>query len=369
MKIPFVDLNAQYLSIKDNIDEAIQDVLNDSEFIGGERVRKFENQFASLYGARKCISVANGTDALYISMKMLGVGPGDEVITTAHSWISTSETIIQTGATPIFVDIEEDLFTIDPALIKAKITEKTKAIIPVHIYGQMCDMQEIMKIADEHGLFVIEDCAQAHFSELNGLRAGLYGDTGTFSFYPGKNLGAYGDAGSVITNNDSLAEKIRMYANHGALVKHQHQIDGINSRLDTLQAAILSVKLKYILKWTLLRQEKAKMYDELLGANPIIDIPKVRANSRHSYHLYVLRCKKRDEIREYLDEHGIPTVLHYPKILPLLKPYSHFGYSPEDFPVAYKYQHEILSIPIFPELSTDQIHFITNAINSFGEKN
>jgi len=364
MKIPFVDLKAQYLSIKEDIDAAIQNVLDETAFIGGEIVKNFEKEFAEVYGAQNCISVANGTDALYISMKMLGIGPGDEVITTAHSWISTSETIIQTGATPVFVDIEEDYFTIDPKEIEKKISAKTKAIIPVHIYGQMCDMPRIMEIAEENGLYVIEDCAQAHFSEINSIRAGLHGTTGTFSFYPGKNLGAYGDAGAILTNDHDLAIKLKMYANHGALVKHQHEIDGINSRLDTLQAAILRVKLKHILKWTEKRQEKAALYNELL-TNAAVTIPKVRSNSRHSYHLYVIRSEQRDQLRTYLKDHGIPTVLHYPRILPLLKPYEHLGYSAEDFPVAYRYQQEICSIPIFPELTMEQAQYIAETINDF----
>ena len=365
MKIPFVDLKAQYVSIKEEIDAAIQGVIDDMAFIGGSRVKRFEGEFAKKYGVKHCVSVANGTDAIYISLRMLGIGKGDEVITTAHSWISTTEAISQTGAKPVFVDVEEDYFTIDPDLVEEKITEKTKAIIPVHIYGQMCDMNKVMAIAKKHDLKVIEDTAQAHFSELHGTRSGLFGDAATFSFYPGKNLGAYGDAGAIITNNDELAEKMRMFSNHGALVKHQHQMEGINSRLDSMQAGILSVKLDHILVWTDARREKAALYDQLLGDMEEIIIPKVRPESKHSYHLYVIRTDRRDELKEFLASKGISTVLHYPTILPLLKPYEYLGHSSHDFPVAYKNQETILSLPLFPELKEEDIHYILTAIRDF----
>ena len=366
MEISFVDLKAQYNSIKPEIDEAIRDVIENTAFIGGPIVKSFEEKFAQTYGVKHCISVANGTDAIYIALRMLGIGAGDEVITSAHSWISTSETISQTGATPVFVDVEQDYFTIDPELIEARITEKTKAIIPVHIYGQMCDMDKIMAIARKYDLKVIEDTAQAHFSELHGTRAGLFGDAATFSFYPGKNLGAYGDAGAIITNNSDLASKMKMFANHGALVKHQHQMEGINSRLDTLQAAVLSVKLNHILNWTEARREKAAYYDQLLKSNEHIIIPKVREDSKHSYHLYVIRTDRRNELKEFLKSKGIPTVLHYPTILPLLKPYvEKAGHQPEDFPVAYKNQNTILSIPIYPELPAGHQEYIVEQIGAF----
>jgi len=249
MKVPFVDLKAQYLSIKEDIDEAIFKVIEETAFIGGKYVQNFEKEFAEKYQVKHCISVANGTDSLYIIMKMLGIGSGDEVITVANSWISSSETITQTGAKPVFVDIDPLYYTIDEKLISSKITTRTKAIMPVHLFGQMCDMDLITGLASQHGLFVIEDCAQSHFSEFKGRRAGTIGIAVSFSFYPGKNLGAYGDAGCIVTNDDELAEKCRIYARHGAKVKHQHTIEGINSRLDGIQAAILSKKLPHISEW------------------------------------------------------------------------------------------------------------------------
>ncbi|MFM1913803.1 MAG: hypothetical protein RIR51_1655, partial [Bacteroidota bacterium] len=263
-KIPFVDLKSQYLSIKEEVDSAIANVIENTTFIGGKNVNMFEEDFAKLYGVKHCISTANGTDSLFIIMKMLGIGDGDEVITVVNSWISSSETISQTGARPIFVDINPDYYSIDENKIEEVISSKTKAIIPVHLHGQICNMEIIMKIANKYGIPVIEDCAQSHFSELNGNKAGMYGIAGSFSFYPGKNLGAYGDAGCIITNDDNLAEKFRMYARHGALKKHDHQIEGINSRMDGIQAAILNAKLPYILTWTENRIRNASLYDKYL---------------------------------------------------------------------------------------------------------
>jgi len=365
MKVPFVDLQAQYFSLKEEIDNAIKDVIENSLFIGGEKVRMFENNFAQKYGVKHCVSLANGTDAIYITLKMLGIGKGDEVITTAHSWISTSETITQTGATPVFVDVEQDFFTLDPMLIQNKITSKTKAIIPVHIYGQMCDMDVITAIAKKYDLYVIEDCAQSHFSEYKGKKAGLFGDAGTFSFYPGKNLGAYGDAGCVITNNDKLSKKIRMFANHGSIKKHEHLIEGVNSRLDGIQAAILNVKLKKIISWTRNRIVNASYYKNQLRDIPEILLPKVRSNSKHSFHLYVVRVKDRDKLKEYLSKKGISTAIHYPKVLPLLKAYDYLGYTKSEIPISSKNQNQILSLPIYPELSEDQMNYITSSIKDF----
>ncbi|MBN8570016.1 MAG: DegT/DnrJ/EryC1/StrS family aminotransferase, partial [Ignavibacteria bacterium] len=265
MRVPFVDLHAQYLSIKDEIDNSIQSVINDTAFIGGKYVKEFENNFADSYGVKHCIGVANGTDAIYIILKMLGIGPGDEVITAANTWISTSETITQTGAKPVFIDIDEKYYTINENLIESKITSKTKAIIPVHLYGQVCNIEKIQTICKKHNLFLIEDCAQSHFSSLENKLAGTSGIASSFSFYPGKNLGAYGDAGCIITNDDTLAKKIRMFANHGSLIKHEHDIEGINSRLDGLQAAILNTKLPHLDNWINKRIFNAQLYTKLLN--------------------------------------------------------------------------------------------------------
>ncbi len=364
MNIPFVDLKAQYSVIKNDIDTAIQNVIEETAFIGGKYVKEFESSFKQLYGVNHCIPVANGTDSLYIIMKMLGIGPGDEVITSAYSWISSSETISQTGATPVFVDIDPEYFTINEQQIEEKISAKTKAIIPVHIHGQMCEMDSILHIAQKHNLFIIEDCAQSHFSELGGKRAGTMGIASSFSFYPGKNLGAYGDAGCILTDNDVLAEKFRMFASHGALKKHHHQIEGINSRLDGLQAAILSAKLPHILNWTAQRRQCAGWYDDALQGINQIHIPLRRQDSKHSFHLYVIRAQRRDELMDYLKQQGVETAIHYPTALPNLPCYTHLNLSKE-FPIATSNQSTILSLPIYPELSREAINYISDKIRRF----
>lgn len=365
MHIPFVDLRAQYLSIKNEMDTAISSVINETAFIGGKYVKEFEKNFAELYGVKHCISVANGTDSLYILMKMLGIGKGDEVITVANSWISSSETISQTGATPVFVDVCKDYYSIDETQFNAAITPKTKAVILVHLQGQMANIEAIKPICDKHNLALIEDCAQSHFSEQNGKRAGTIGIAGSFSFYPGKNLGAYGDAGCIITNDDALAEKCKMYANHGALKKHHHQIEGINSRLDGLQAAILNTKLPHILKWTEARIANAKKYEEALKDVAQIVTPKVRPNSKHTFHLYVIQCQNREALMQHLKNNGIETAVHYPTILPCLPCYNYLNKTTKDFPVAAAMQSKILSLPLYPELTDEQINYVANCIKSF----
>lgn len=364
MKVPFVDLKIQYEGIKSEIDSAIATVISETSFIGGKHVELFEENFAKLYGVKHCISLANGTDSLYISMKMLGISSGDEVITSAYSWISSSETISQTGATPIFVDID-DFFTIDVTKIESRITSKTKAIIPVHIHGQMCDMNAITAIAEKYSLAIIEDCAQSHFSELDGTRAGLRGIVGSFSFYPGKNLGAYGDAGCLITNDDELALKMRMYARHGALKKHQHQIEGINSRLDGLQAAVLNVKLPHILNWTQQRINNAAVYDDCLKDIPQVELPKVRPNTKHTYHLYVIKAENRDGLASFLKDKGVETAIHYPTALPNLKAYDYLNLVKEEFHKSTTNETKILSLPMFPELTNEQIQYVTDCIKEF----
>ena len=365
MNIPFVDLKSQYLSIKDQIDSAIQSVVSETAFIGGKFVTKFEIEFAQLYGMKHCISVANGTDSLYIIMKMLGIKNGDEVITSAYSWISSSETISQAGAKPVFVDIHEDYYTIDENQIEKYITPHTKAIIPVHIHGQVCNMNKIIEIAQKYNLFIIEDCAQSHFSEYKGSRAGTMGIASSFSFYPGKNLGAYGDAGCILTNDDELADKFRMYANHGALKKHQHQIEGINSRMDGLQAAVLSAKLPYIISWTKERRRCAKTYLQLLNGNKYVKCPTIRENSEHSFHLFLIQVDKREELQFFLKANGIETVIHYPKALVNLKCYEYLNLNSDNYPKATIIESKILSLPIYPELTDDMIGFIVGKINEF----
>ncbi len=364
MNIPFVDLRAQYESIRPEIDAAIAEVIDETSFIGGPAIRAFEERFATMLGVKHCVGVANGTDAIYIALKMLGIGEGDEVITTASSWISTSETISQAGGVPVFVDIDPATFTIDPTLIESKISSRTKAVIPVHLYGQAAHITEIRRICDAHGLFLIEDCAQSHFSKEHNRYVGTFGHAATFSFYPGKNLGAYGDAGAVVTNDDDLARKIRMYANHGALKKHEHLMEGINSRLDTIQASILLAKSAHILDWTNRRIENAFKYIEQLSGLDL-ELPRVRENTVHTFHLFVIRTKHRDMLKAFLEGRGISTAIHYPTILPLLPAYRPLGFTREDFPVAASFQNEILSLPLYPELNAAQIRYVTDSIKDF----
>jgi dTDP-4-amino-4,6-dideoxygalactose transaminase len=363
VKIPFVDLYAQYLSIQVEVDAAIQDVIRESAFIRGPHVDSFEQAWAETLGVKHCISCANGTDALYISMRALGVQPGDEVITTAHSWISSSETITQAGGRVVFVDTDSDTFTLDPALIESKITSRTVGIIPVHLYGQAADMDSIMTIAKKHNLWVIEDCAQAHLARYQGKLVGTFGNAATFSFYPGKNLGAYGDAGCIVTNDDHLADWTATYARHGG--KGGHVIEGINSRLDGLQAAILAVKLPHLPAWTEARRRVASHYDKMLGGVGEVVTPKVAPDREHVYHLYVIRTEKRDALKKHLTEAGISTVLNYPKALPFYPAYAYLRHTAEDFPVAHANQSRILSLPIYPEMGDEMIDYVTDCIIQF----
>jgi len=340
-------------------------VISEAAFIGGKYVKEFEQNFANLYGVKHCISCANGTDSLYIIMKMLGVGNGDEVITPANSWISSSETITQTGAIPIFIDVHPTLYSMNEDLLESLITNKTKAIIAVHLQGQMCNIEMIKLICDKHKIVLIEDCAQAHFSEFNGKRAGTFGIAGSFSFYPSKNLGAYGDAGCIITNDDAFAAKCRMYANHGSLKKHQHEIEGINSRLDGIQAAILNVKLPYILKWVDQRINNATLYNEKLKGIKEVAIPEVRNNTKHTFHLYVIQAEKRDELKAYLQKKGVETAIHYPKALPNLKAYQYLKTSDVHFDVSSEIESRILSLPLYPELQEAMIEYVANCIRTF----
>ena len=365
MKIPFVDLKAQYQSIKSEIDDAIRVVIENTSFIGGADVKAFEDNFGKLLDIEHVVSCANGTDSLYIIMKTLGIGLGDEVITVANSWISSSETIGQTGAKPIFVDIEPTYLSIDVQQLVKKITPKTKAVIAVHLHGQMSDIEAIKKICQNHQLYLIEDCAQSHLSEANGKLAGTFGIAGSFSFYPGKNLGAYGDAGCIVTNNTELATKCRMFANHGALKKHQHEIEGINSRLDGLQAAVLNVKLPHLKKWTVMRRSNATLYREALsGINQIKCIAE-KPNTQHSYHLFIILCEKRDELKTYLEAEGIETAIHYPTPLPLLKAYETEGYGIKDFPHAANAATKMLSLPMCAELREKEILYIAELVKIF----
>ncbi|MFK8030836.1 MAG: DegT/DnrJ/EryC1/StrS family aminotransferase [Gammaproteobacteria bacterium] len=364
MHVPFVDLGAQYQAHKKEFDDAFASVIDKTAFIGGHFVKAFEKRYAEQYGVKHCISCANGTDAIYIALRMLGVGAGDEVITTAATWISTSETISQTGAKPVFVDVDEH-YLIDVEKIESAITPQTRAIIPVHLYGQAVNMGRLMEIARKHNLFVLEDCAQAHFSEWDGQRVGTIGDVATFSFYPGKNLGAWGDAGAIVTNDDALAEKMRMLANHGALIKHQHTMEGINSRLDGLQASLLTAKMDHIEDWTKARQRVAAKYDNLLNGVGDLRLPTVHDKATHVYHLYVINTARRDELKDYLGKHSIQSAIHYPTSIPLLPAYEYLNMTADDIPNAASNQEQILSIPIYPEISDEAVAYVADTIKAF----
>jgi dTDP-4-amino-4,6-dideoxygalactose transaminase len=363
MKIPFVDLNIQYESIKVEIDDAIKNVINESGFVRSRFVDQFENDFAKLIGIKNVVSCGNGTDSLYILMKGLGLKPGDEVITTAHSWISTSETITQAGGKVVFCDTNIDTFTIDPKLIESKITNRTVGIIPVHLYGQPADMDPILEIAKRRNLWVIEDCAQAHMAEYKGKMVGTMGTAASFSFYPGKNLGAMGDAGCIATNDDNLADWCKLFARHGG--KGQHTIEGINSRMDGLQAAILSVKIPYLKDWTSKRIQVAQNYDKLLSSNLNVATPQLLSDTKHVYHLYVLKVNNRDQLNISLNENGIGTMLNYPIALPFLPAYGYLGHKASDFPNSFQNQGQIISIPIFPEITLNQQEYIVELINEY----
>jgi dTDP-4-amino-4,6-dideoxygalactose transaminase len=365
MRVPFADLLLQYQTIKSEIDAAIAAVVRDSAFIRGPYVDAFEREFAGAVDVEHCVSCANGTDALYLAMSALRVRPGDEVITTAHSWISTSAMITHAGAAVVFVDADDSTFTIDPAAIESAITPRTVGIIPVHLYGQPADMDAIMTIARRHKLWVIEDCAQAHLARYKGRQVGTFGVAATYSFYPGKNLGAMGDAGAVVTGDNALAEHMTMLARHGGLTKHQHRIEGINSRLDGMQAAILSAKLPHLPQWTKARQDAAKIYDAGLNQIEDVVVPAVAADREHVYHLYTIQHPRRDALAAHLNANGVQTAINYPVALPFLAAYGRLGHRPEEFPNAFRQQGRILSLPMFAEITREQQHKVVQLIREF----
>jgi len=360
MEIPFVDLDAQYASIKSKIDNGIAEVLNNSSFIGGNYVAEFENYFANFIGVDHAISCANGTDALEIAMEALGIGVGDEVLVPAYTWVSTASAVVRQGGLPIFIDVDPGFYTIDPALIEKAITPKTKAIIAVHFYGLPADMPAIISIARKHKLFVIEDCAQAHGAMIGKQVVGTFGDMATFSFYPGKNLGGYGDGGAMLTNDKNLAKKCRIIAGLGQDGKHNHVSIGRNSRLDSLQAVILLTKLTMLEEWTARRRWVARQYN-MQFAKLNVDVQRIPADYKHVYHLYVIQIDKRDELKEYLLNNGVQTQIHYPK------PLNQLGIFKAKAPmmVADKMAGRILSLPIYPEMSQEQINYITGLIKKF----
>ncbi len=340
-------------------------MLDNTAFAGGPFVAQFEKEFAAFCGAKHAIGVGSGTDALWAALVAIGAGPGDEVITVPDTFIATAEAISFCGARPVFVDVEETTYNMDPAKLEAAITSKTKAIIPVHLFGQMADMGPIMEIARKRKLYVIEDAAQAHGAEYKGKRAGSVGDVGCFSFYPGKNLGAYGEAGAVVTNNDQLADKMRMFRDHGQPKKYYHDMVGWNARMDGFQGAVLSVKLKHIDAWNDARRANARLYSQLLAGADGLVTPREAEWAKHVYHIYAIRVQKRDGLMTELGKKDIATGIHYPVSLHLTGAYRPLGYKAGDFPVAERCANEFVSLPMYPELSSEQVRYVADCVKQF----
>ncbi len=362
--IPLVDLQTQSAMLKEEVLARIGKVIDKANYILGEEVAEFESAFARYCGVEHCVGVANGTDAIHMALRALEIGPGDEVITAANSFAATALAIAYSGATPVLVDVCEDDFNIDPALVEQAITARTRAIIPVHLYGQPARMQELLAIARHHGLKIIEDSAQGHGGELNGTRCGAFGDIGCFSFYPGKNLGAFGDAGACVTRDPALAEKLRLLRNYGQVVKNRHDMLGFNCRLDTVQACVLLAKLNYIEGWTEQRQQVAKWYHEELADTDLL-LPIQKTGARHVYHLYVVRHPERERLMKYLADRQIYCGIHYPNPLPTAKPFEDCRTLPLDFPVCTRLSREIISLPMYPEMSRDQVARVAHAVREF----
>ena len=368
MKIPFVDLTRQYQTIKKETDKIVQDTFLRGDFILGENVKKFEEEFAKFIGVKYCIGVASGTDALLLSLRALGVGPGDEVIAPTFTFIATVLPVIYLGAKPVLVDINPDNYQMDTEKLEKAITKKTKVIIPVHLFGIPAPMGEIMKVAKKYNLMVIEDACQAHGAEINGQKCGSFGELSAFSFYPSKALGAPGDGGAVVTSNKKLADRIRIMRNVGQLERYKHDLIGYNSRLDNLHAGVLLIKLKMLEKWNGRRRELAALYDKLLFGLPVILPPKLQSGILPNYYVYVIRTKQRDKLLGFLTKSGIGSAIYYPRPLHLQKALNYLGYKKGDFPVAERYSKEVLSLPIYPELKASEVKYICSKMREFFKK-
>jgi dTDP-4-amino-4,6-dideoxygalactose transaminase len=363
MKVPFLDLKAHHAPLIDKFDGAIREVIESSAFAGGPFVERFEKEFAAYCGSPYAIGVGNGTDALWLTLLALGIGGGDEVITVPNTFIATAEAITYCRAQPVFVDVDEKTFTINPAELKKSLTSRTKAIIPVHLFGQPADMDPIFEFARAHGLLVIEDAAQAHGAEYKGRKAGTLGDAGCFSFYPGKNLGAFGEAGAVVTNSAELREKIQVLRDHGQARKYYHTVVGWNCRMDGIQAAVLSIKLRHLEGANLLRREHALQYNQSFAGIDEVAIPFEANYARHVYHVYAIRVQERDEVRRSLEEKGIGSAVHYPIPIHLQEACRNLGYTAGAFPIAENLAEEFLSLPMFPELTEEQIEYVARCVS------
>ena len=362
IRVPFLDLNAHHAPLREEFDRAIGEVIDSGAFAGGPFVEKFENELAAFCRCQHAIGLGSGTEALWLSLLACGVGAGDEVITVPNTFMATAEAITYCAARPVFVDVDERTYTMDPAGLEKALTSKTKAIIPVHLFGQPADMDPILEFARKHGLFVIEDACQAHGAEYKGQPAGTLGDAGCFSFYPGKNLGAFGEAGAVITNDAEMAEKIRVLRDHGQVRKYRHNMIGWNCRMDGIQAAVLSVKLRRLENGNLLRRAHARAYDEAFSSIEEVVVPLEADYARHVYHVYALRVHDRDEVMFTLKEKGIQCGVHYPVPVHLQRAYRELGYSNGDLPVSEQSALEFISLPMFPELTKEQVGMVTLAV-------
>ena len=378
MNVPFLDLKAQYNSIKNEINPAIQNILDSSSFVLGKAVEDFEREFATLHNVKYCVALNTGTAGNHVALWALGIKPGDEVIIPANTFIATAWGATLCGAKPVFVDCEPEGYNIDPNKVEAAITKNTKAIVAVHLYGQPANMNVLIEIANKHNLYLVEDAAQAHYAEYENKKVGNFGIITSFSFYPGKNLGAYGEGGAIITNDEQLARKAKMLRDHGSLEKYQHHVFGHNYRMEGLQGAVLGVKLKHLAHWTEKRREVARKYNEFLKGVEFIDLPAEKPNVKHVYHLYVVQILKgggektksvRDKLVLDLKEKGIATGLHYPIPLHLQKCFSYLNYNYGDFPISETLSDACLSLPIYPEITDDQIEFVSTNILKFFKNN
>ena len=365
MQVPFLDLRAQHDALSEEINASIQEVIDCSAFAGGPFVVAFEEDFATFCESKFAIGVGNGTEAIWLVLLALGIGEGDEVITVPSTFIATAEAISFANATPVFVDIQERTYTLDPALLERAITPATRAIIPVHLFGQMADMDPIMEIARRRGLYVIEDACQAHGAEYKGRKAGSIGDAGCFSFYPGKNLGAFGEAGAVVTNNGELKRKIQVLRDHGQSKKYNHDVIGWNARMDGIQGAVLRVKLKYLARANARRRANARLYEQHLGGLNDLIIPKEASYASHVYHVYAVRVKGRDALMRSLAEAQIGCAIHYPVPVHLQEAYRSLGLGRGMFPVAEKCADEFISLPMFAELAPEQVAIVAGKVKAW----